>query len=265
MELQGKVAIVTGASRGIGRQIALELARRGAKVVVAARTVEPHRRMPGTVGETVDAITAAGGEALAVQADVAKVEDLTRLVDATIEKFGRLDIVVNNAANTNGLSAPIEEYSRDAWLQQFDANVHGPFSLMSLVTPHLRRQGGGAIINITSGAADLVPLNLARAADAPIRLGAMIGYGSTKAALNRLTNALAPELAAANIVAACVDPGFTRTELVDMLGEKGFVDADGAHSMMVPVDAVVGIITAKDPLKYAGQVVRAASFATETA
>jgi len=143
MDIEGKVAIVTGASRGIGRQIALELARRGAKIVLAARTVEPHKRLPGTVGATVAAIEELGGEALALQVDVTRPEDLEGLVDAAVERFGRLDIVVNNAADTTALSAPVEEYPREAWLRQFDANVHAPFTMMGLAAPHLRRQGGG--------------------------------------------------------------------------------------------------------------------------
>jgi NAD(P)-dependent dehydrogenase (short-subunit alcohol dehydrogenase family) len=199
-----------------------------------------------------------------VQADVTKPEDLKRLVDTAVAHFGRLDIVVNNAANTNGLSAPVEDYPRDAWLQQFEANVHAPFTMMGLVTPHLRKQGGGVIVNVTSGAGDLRDLDLTGGGRMSA-LGNMVGYATTKAALNRMTNALAPDLAADNIAAVCVDPGFTRTELVDMLGEKGVVDAGAAHAMSVPVDAVVGVIVAADPLKFAGQVVRAASFAAEPA
>ena len=95
--------MVTGASRGIGRQVALELARRGAKVVVAARTVEAKRRLPGTVGETLLAIEDLHGVAIAVQVDVTEVIDLERLVMTTIDTFGRLDVLVNNAADTQGM------------------------------------------------------------------------------------------------------------------------------------------------------------------
>ena len=112
-DLDGRVAIVTGASRGIGRQIALELGRRGMTVVVAARTVDPHRRLPGTIGETVAAIEAAGGTALAVRTDVTVVEDLEQLVATAAAEFGRIDVLVNNAAETNSSAAPIDEMPRD--------------------------------------------------------------------------------------------------------------------------------------------------------
>ncbi len=252
--------MVTGASRGIGRQVALELARRGAKVVVAARTVEAKRRLPGTIGETLLAIEDLHGVAIAVQVDVTEVIDLERLVMTTIDTFGRLDVLVNNAADTQGSSASIDEYPRQNWLHQFDANVHAPFTLMGLAVPHLRAQGGGVIINVTSGAGDMVPVAEASTTmgdDSPFHLGTLLGYATTKAALNRLTNALAPDLIADNIAVVCVDPGFTRTELVDLLEAGGLVDAQAAAPMAVPVQTVLDIISAEDPLVFTGQVVRA--------
>jgi NAD(P)-dependent dehydrogenase (short-subunit alcohol dehydrogenase family) len=261
MDVNEKVAIVTGASRGIGRQIALELARRGANVVIAARTVEPKRRLPGTIGETLAMIEAAGGKAIAVQTDINKPEDLERLVSKTIDAFGRIDILVNNAADTQGESAPIESYTRAGWLRQFDSNVHAPFTLMSLSVPHMKTQGGGVIVNITSGAGDMMDYDFTKAgASLTNQLGSLIGYSSTKAALNRLTNALAPELAQANIAAACVDPGFTRTEYMELLEERGVMDAAAAHSMDLPVAKVVEIITAANPLIYSGKIVRTADY-----
>jgi NAD(P)-dependent dehydrogenase (short-subunit alcohol dehydrogenase family) len=259
MDPAGKVAIVTGASRGIGRQIAIEFARRGMSVAVAARTVEARRRLPGTIGETLAAIEKAGGKAIAIQADVTRIEDLERLVATTVETFGRLDVLVNNAANTQGNTATIDEYDRATWLTQFDANVHGPFTLMGLAVPHLRSQGGGVIVNITSGAGDMVPVDLGALhnADRPIRLPTLLGYTTTKAALNRLTNALAPDLVADNIAVVAIDPGFTRTELVDILGEQGLVDAEAAGPMEATVDTVIDVITAPDPLVFTGQILRA--------
>jgi len=260
VELTGKVAIVTGASRGIGRQLAIELARRGATVVVAARTVDPHRRLPGTIGETLSAIEEVGGNAIAVQVDVTRPEDLERLISTTIESFGRLDVLINNAADTQGTSSPIEDYPRDSWLRQFDANVHGPFILMGLAVPHLIAQGGGVIVNMTSGAGEMVSPSfpgLSAEAGSPVRLGTLLGYATTKAALNRLTNAVAPDLAVHNIAVIAVDPGFTRTELVDLLGSRGFVDAESAAPMDVPVRTVLDLITAEDPLAFTGQVIHA--------
>ena len=265
MELKDKVAIVTGASRGIGRQLALELARRGATVVVAARTVE-QGKAPGTIGETLDAIERAGGRAIAVQTDVTQREDLKRLIDTTVEKLGRIDILVNNAADTRGSSAPVWEYPFDVWLRQYDTNVHAPFLLMGYAAPHIAAQGGGVIINVTSGAGDLVEVDLARpSGKEPIRMGSMLGYATTKAALSRLTNAVAPELSQKNIAAVALDPGFTRTEFVDMLGERGVVEAERAHPMDLPVQKMIEIITAKDPMRYAGQIVRVGAGAAEPA
>jgi NAD(P)-dependent dehydrogenase (short-subunit alcohol dehydrogenase family) len=102
IDLTGKVVIVTGASRGVGRQAAINFARRGAKVVLAARTVDPDPTLPGSLGEALQAIKALGGEALVVQTDLAKRADLKKLVDAAVERFGGIDIIVNNAASTVG-------------------------------------------------------------------------------------------------------------------------------------------------------------------
>src|SRR5262245_60443355 len=97
MELLGKVAIVTGASRGIGRAIAVKLAQQGVKVVLAAKTVTPDPRLPGTLQEVVQEIEALGGQALAVRTNVRMAEDIERLTAETIQKFGRIDILINNA------------------------------------------------------------------------------------------------------------------------------------------------------------------------
>ncbi len=251
---------MTGASRGIGRQLALELARRGSRVVIAARTVEPKRRLPGSIGVTLEDIESSGGTAMALQVDVTRSDDLERLVSTTVDTFGRLDVLVNNAADTQGSAAPIEDYPYDSWLHQFETNVHAPFRLMGLAVPHLRAAGGGVIVNVTSGAGDMVTAAPARAAavtGSPIRLGTLLGYATTKAALNRLSNALAPDLVAARIAVVCVDPGFTRTELVDLLAERGFVDSEDAAPMDVPVQTIVDVITSSDPMALTGQVVRA--------
>jgi NAD(P)-dependent dehydrogenase (short-subunit alcohol dehydrogenase family) len=251
--LDGRVAIVTGASRGIGRQVALELSRRGMTVVVAARTVDPHRRLPGTIGETVAAIEAAGGTALAVRTDVTVVEDLEQLVATAVADFGRIDVLVNNAAETNSSRAPIDEMPRADWLHEFDANVHAPFTLIGAVLPHLRRQGGGLIVNVTSGTGDLVPTG----ANDDMLVGTLLGYATTKAALNRMANALAPALRQDGVAIVNVDPGFTRTELVDLLGERGLVDAEAAGSMDLTARLVARLVTDDDEaMRCTGQILR---------
>jgi NAD(P)-dependent dehydrogenase (short-subunit alcohol dehydrogenase family) len=259
MELQNRVAIVTGASRGIGRQIALDLAKGGARVVVAARTVEKRKNLPGTIHETLDEIKAAGGEAIAVQADVTQTEDLKRLIDATVAAFGGLDILINNAAATTVGAPPIESYDRAQWLQEFDSNIHGPFTLIALAVPHMRERGGGVIVNVTSMAGDLRDQDLSQgAAQETIGFGIppLLGYAATKAALNRLTNAVAPQLAASNIAIACLEPGFTRTEYVDLMQSRGRIDATRAHSTSMPAAKALEIITSANPLVYSGKIVR---------
>src|ERR1700757_2656828 len=96
-DLSGKVVIITGASRGVGKQAALDFARRGANVVLAARTVEPDSILPGTIGETLKEIEDLGGQAIAVATDLAKEEDLKHLIDQAVERFGGVDILINNA------------------------------------------------------------------------------------------------------------------------------------------------------------------------
>jgi NAD(P)-dependent dehydrogenase (short-subunit alcohol dehydrogenase family) len=180
-------------------------------------------------------------------------------VATTVETYGGIDVLVNNAADTQGSNVPIDEYPRDSWLRQFDANVHAPFTLMALVVPHLKARGGGIIVNITSGAADMLPVQevIDAQADHPVKLGTLLGYQTTKAALNRLTNSVAPDLAPFGIGVVAVDPGFTRTELVDLLGEGGYVDAESATPMAVPVGTVLDLITDENPLRHTGEVVRA--------
>ena len=285
MDLQDKVVIVTGASRGIGRQIALELGRRGAKVALAARTVEPRRALPGTLGETVGLIESDGGTAVAVQCDVTKAADLERLVATTVDTFGRLDVVVNNAADMAGQdleslvarmigspevaadgaegtadrSSPPDDGPLDNWHRQFATNVHAPYLLMGLAIPHLRAQGGGVIVNITSSVAEMV--SVAPATSPSGRPGMInpgsLGYATTKAALNRLTNAAAADLAADNIAVVAVDPGETRTEVVDLLGDRGLLDADQWAPTSIPVGTVLDVLTADDPMAFSGTVIQA--------
>jgi len=272
VDIRDKSVIVTGASRGIGREIAVELGRRGARVAVAARTAEPRRILPGTIAETVQLIDEAGGTGLGVQCDVTKPEDLERLVAVTVETFGRLDVVVNNAADMAGqdledlvatmLGQPDPEIQAarptpspfDNWLTQFATNVHAPYLLTGLAVPHLRRQGGGVIINMSSGVATMTTIEDSKSLPRGERPG--LGYATTKAALNRLTNASAAELASDNIAVVAVDPGETRTELIDLLGEGGLLDPENRVPMAVPAKTVLDIITADDPLHFSGQIVQ---------
>jgi NAD(P)-dependent dehydrogenase (short-subunit alcohol dehydrogenase family) len=264
MDVKGKTVVITGASRGIGKQLAVELGRRGANIVVAARTVEAHRRLGGSIGETVDAVKEAGGDAIAVRTDLTEPKDITALAARAVEHFGGVDVLVNNAADTSGGTPSILDLERADWLRQFDANLHGPFSLIQAVLPSMQAGGGGVIVNMTSGAGDLGPVRPAAArGDGPIRIGERLAYASSKAALNRLGNAIAAELRELGIAIVSVDPGFTRTELVELMGERGMVDPEAAVPMDVPVKTVVHVITSDDPLRYTGTILRAAAFVAE--
>ncbi|MGX7681514.1 SDR family NAD(P)-dependent oxidoreductase [Jatrophihabitans sp. DSM 45814] len=278
MNLTNKVAIVTGGSRGLGRQIALELGRQGAKVVIAARTVEPRRTLPGTIGETVELIKQAGGDALAVKCDVANPDDLRLLVEQTVAAFGGIDVVVNNAADMVGqeLEPMVEamlgladvaaadttsaDDRLDSWLRQFAINVHAPFLLMVLATPYLRRDGGGVIVNISSEAAEIVPPPSAGVVDAQRSADNLsLGYATTKAALNRLTNKAASELAADKIAIVAVSPGPIRTELADLMAGRGFINTTEYASMGDLVSTVLNVITAEDPMTFSGQILTMAT------
>jgi citronellol/citronellal dehydrogenase len=188
--LQGKAAIVTGASRGIGQAIAELFAREGARVVCAARTLrEGEHRFEGSLARTVEAIRAAGGEAEAVAADVSVETDCLALVEAARAAFGPIDVLVNNAALNYYI--PTAEYPTNRWVRAFAVNVHGPFMLAKAVLPDMIARRRGAIVNISSGAA--IGPGRGPYADKTVRGGVM--YGASKAALERLTQGLAQEMA----------------------------------------------------------------------
>jgi NAD(P)-dependent dehydrogenase (short-subunit alcohol dehydrogenase family) len=194
--LAGKVALVTGSSRGIGRAIALRLAQAGAKVVVSSRKIE-------NVQPVADEIEAAGGEALAVQCHVGRSDDVTAFVERTVEAFGRVDVAVNNAA-TNPHFGPLLTADESQWDKILDTNVTSVFRVCKAVAPHMEAQGGGKIINIAS-IAGLRPA------------GGMGVYGVSKAAVLMLTQVLAMELGRVNIQVNAIAPGVIRTRFSQVL------------------------------------------------
>ena len=200
--LTGKVAIVTGGRRGIGRQTAVELARQGAAVVVAAR---------GDASQTAAEVRSVGGAVAVVEGDLADADVRARLVEVALDTFGRVDVLVNNAAYTTGegMNQSIDDLTMAEWERQFAVNVHVPMALIQAVTGHMRDVGGGVVINITSPAAEQQPVTRGNGSGP---YGPLLAYATTKAALNRMTNALAAELEGSNIAVVALDPGLVRTE-----------------------------------------------------
>ena len=192
VSLEGRVAIVTGASRGIGRAIALRLARLGAKVVVNYRSSQAEAEA------VVEAIEDAGGEAVAVQADISIAPDAGRLVKAALDVFGRVDILVNNAGITR--DTLLVRMSEEDWDHVLDTNLKGAFLCTKAVLRSMMRQRYGRIVNISSVAG--IRGNPGQA-----------NYAAAKAGLIGFTKAVAKEVGSRNITANAVAPGYIETEL----------------------------------------------------
>ena len=197
--LDGKVAVVTGSSRGIGRAIAEGLADAGAAVAVNGRNPESTRTV-------ADAIASAGGKSLAVPADISKSEEVARLIDVTVATFGRLDILVNNA----GISPyykPAEAMTEAEWDDVIKVNLKGVFLCCQAAGRVMIPQKSGRIINISSIAGK-------------VALPRLIAYSSAKGAINQLTRVLAVEWAPHQILVNAIVPGYIETDLTQGLREN---------------------------------------------
>jgi len=201
IDLTGKSALVTGGARGIGRAACLMLARAGASVAVNYRVESPSANL------LVEEIEAAGGEAFALSADVAKRADAEMLVDETVARFGGIDILVNNAGIWR--SSPIEEMSDAEWEEMIAVNQTGTFNCIRAAVPPMKEARSGRIINISSTAGQRGEAFSSH-------------YAATKGAVISLTKSIAVELAPFGILVNCVAPGWVVTDMTrdDLLGAR---------------------------------------------
>jgi NAD(P)-dependent dehydrogenase (short-subunit alcohol dehydrogenase family) len=184
--LDGRVAIITGASKGIGRALALRFGREGARVICAARSAD-------LVKETTAEVNKGGNQAIAFTGDLSREDDVRRLVAAGLEAFGKIDALVNNAGD-GGPTKPVQDYTVEDWRYTIDSCLTSSYLCIRFVVPEMIKAGGGAIVNISSGAGRR---------GLPYR----IGYCSAKAGQVGMTYGMALELAPHNIRVNCVAPG----------------------------------------------------------
>lgn len=186
---EGRTALVTGSSRGLGKAIAQRLASEGATVALTARTLEPDPKYQGSLKETLDEISGSGGSAIAIQADLSRSDERERLFAEVVDHIGAPDIVVNNAAVT--FLRPLDKFPERRVHLMMEMHVVAPLHLTQLALPAMRERHRGWVLNVTSVGGDLPPGPPFDSFDSSAGFGI---YGTVKAALNRLTKSLAAEL-----------------------------------------------------------------------
>ena len=211
MKLEGQVAVITGSGRGIGRAIALAYAREGAKLALAARNETE-------LDEAVGAVSELGAEAMAVPTDVTSQEDTERLARRVVDRFGRIDVLVNNAGNS-GPVGPLQGNDIADWVNTISVNLTGTFLVCRAVIPVMLGQSAGKIINLSGAGATNAWSN-------------MSAYCSSKAAVVRLTEVLAQELDGRGITVNALGPGSVHTSMWDKMTEQAAeAGADFIHQL----------------------------------
>ncbi|MEX0785930.1 MAG: SDR family NAD(P)-dependent oxidoreductase [Dehalococcoidia bacterium] len=250
-KLDGKVVVVTGASRGIGAEIARVFAAEGGKVVCAARTLkEGEHQLEGSLETTVASINEAGGEATPVAVNISEQSECEKLIQAARDTYGPVDVMVNNAALTHFV--PVKDYPVNKWMRSWAVNFHAPFILSQLVLRDMVERKSGSIVNISSGAA----IGPGRGPYGELQQrGGGTCYGAEKAALERFTQGLAAEVYQYGISVTCVSPsqvvptpGTVFHKLVsgmdDPRGEPPELMAKAALLLATePLDKVTGRVT----------------------
>ena len=250
-KLDGKVVVVTGASRGIGAEISARFAAEGGRVVCAARTLkEGDHPLEGSLEKTVADIREAGGEATAVAVNLARPEECEQLIEDAQSIYGPVDVLVNNAALTYFI--PVKDFATSRWVRSWEVNFHAPFILSKAVLGQMIPRGSGSIVNISSGAA--VGPGRGPYSDSATLAGGTC-YGAEKAALERFTQGLASEVYEFGISVTCVSPSLVVptpgtvyhnlvTGMDDPNGEPPALMADAALLLATePLDTVTGRVT----------------------
>ncbi len=241
LSLKGKVALVTGASRGIGRAIAIEFAQAGADIILAARSTEASpSKLPGTIEHTAGEIETMGRRVLCVRTDVSNDEQVEAMAERTLQEFGWLDILVNNAAYN--YNAPFHEMAMKRWDLVMNVNLRGVVLCTKAFLPSMMERRSGAVLNISSGSA-VTPLpSFAAHPGRPMESSAgMLAYSVSKAALEQFTRGLAGQMIAYNIAVNALRPGAVLTEGAAYLNPD--VDLSGMRKLGEPSQAALWVVT----------------------
>ncbi len=217
-DLSGKVALVTGGGRGLGKSITAALAEAGATVIIASRKIKNLEAAATEIGEKY------GAEVVPIACDLASEEDIAKLLDSIRERFPKIDILVNNAGATWG--APTLEFPLEKWDHIFNVNVRGVWILTQKIAEIMKENGGGNIINISS---------VMGFRGSEEELHPAVAYNSSKAAINLLTMNLAVKLARYNIRVNAIAPGYFRTDMMAYIENPGFEKEREALIAMSPM------------------------------